>query len=479
MKNKKISGIYKITCRPTNKIYIGQSIDVYDRLFRQHRTQLRNNSHDNSHLQNAFNKYGEENFEFELIKACKIMYLDRFEKLYIRIYDALNKDKGFNFQSGGSSNYYTPELPLEQKFAMSSAKNKSGYYSVYMKTRQTIQGYVWVYQYRKNGKVKELSSVNLLKLEEKVKENGLIWKVMDKKSASASQKLNRFNISKHYLRKYDTSKIYSAAKISRFVDIDFDELYKKAKAGKSPMELAEEYDTTNNTIIYKLTSIMTEDEYKEYKYQNKLNISKGFKNPNFNDNYDEEKILQLAKDGYSMGKIAEMISNDDFKASKKTISRRLKKLMNEEEYKEYVHIVRSKAHSGENHPMFGADKSGENNPFYGKKHTEESKRKMSESKKGKKISGENNSMYGESRFGKDNPMWGKNHSNESKMKMSKNKNTSGYFHVSKIHEKKPGRTYYQYYYKDKNNKRKTIKRNSIEKLEIEVKNRGLEWIKLN
>ena len=76
-------------------------------------------------------------------------------------------------------------------------------------------------------------------------------------------------------------------------------------------------------------------------------------------------------------------------------------------------------------------------------------------------------------------MWGKNHSNESKMKMSKNKNTSGYFHVSKIHEKKTGRTYYQYYYKDKNNKRKTIKRNSIEKLEIEVKNRRLDWIKLN
>ena len=98
-----------------------------------------------------------------------------------------------------------------------------------MKTRQTIQGYVWVYQYRKNGKVKELSSVNLLKLEEKVKKNGLIWKVMDKKSASASQKLNRFNIAKHYLHKYDTSKIYNAAKISHFVDIDLDELYKKQK----------------------------------------------------------------------------------------------------------------------------------------------------------------------------------------------------------------------------------------------------------
>ena len=63
---------------------------------------------------------------------------------------------------------------------------------------------------------------------------------------------------------------------------------------------------------------MTEEEYKEYKYQNKLKIAEGSKNPNFNDNYDEEKILELAKDGYSMGKIAEMISNDDFKASKKT-----------------------------------------------------------------------------------------------------------------------------------------------------------------
>lgn len=84
-------------------------------------------------------------------------------------------------------------------------------------------------------------------------------------------------------------------------------------------------------------------------------------------------------------KIAEMISNENFKASKKTISRRLKKLMNNEEYKKYVHIVRSKAHSGENHPMFGADRSGENNPFYGKKHFEESKRKMSESKKGTKL----------------------------------------------------------------------------------------------
>lgn len=50
---------------------------------------------------------------------------------------------------------------------------------------------------------------------------------------------------------------------------------------------------------------------------------------------------------------------------------------------------------------------GEKNHFYGKKHTEESKQKISESRKGKGgRSGEDNPMYGKGFFGKDNPMYG-------------------------------------------------------------------------
>ena len=52
--------------------------------------------------------------------------------------------------------------------------------------------------------------------------------------------------------------------------------------------------------------------------------------------------------------------------------------------------------------------SGENNPFYGKRHTEESKRKISEARKGK-ASGENH------------PFYGKHHTEESLDKMSKNR----------------------------------------------------------
>ena len=47
--------------------------------------------------------------------------------------------------------------------------------------------------------------------------------------------------------------------------------------------------------------------------------------------------------------------------------------------------------SGENNPMYGVHRYGENNPNFGKKWTEEQKRKISESLKGK-FAGENHPM---------------------------------------------------------------------------------------
>lgn len=59
-------------------------------------------------------------------------------------------------------------------------------------------------------------------------------------------------------------------------------------------------------------------------------------------------------------------------------------------------------------PFTELDVSGENNPFYGRKHTEETKKKISESRKGKGgLFGKDNPMYGKGWAGKDNPMYGK------------------------------------------------------------------------
>jgi len=61
---------------------------------------------------------------------------------------------------------------------------------------------------------------------------------------------------------------------------------------------------------------------------------------------------------------------------------------------------------------------GKNHPFYGKHHTEETKRKLSESHKGKKISEETKKKLSEANKGENNPMYGKHHSIETKNKIS-------------------------------------------------------------
>lgn len=63
--------------------------------------------------------------------------------------------------------------------------------------------------------------------------------------------------------------------------------------------------------------------------------------------------------------------------------------------------------SGLKNPNYSRDWSGENNPFYGRKHTEETKKRISESRKGKGSQpGKLNPMYGKGMKGKDNPMYG-------------------------------------------------------------------------
>lgn len=66
---KNISGIYKITNIVNNKIYIGSTEDFYTRI-KIHLYLLKNNQHTNNHLQSAWNKYGKENFKFEIINIC-------------------------------------------------------------------------------------------------------------------------------------------------------------------------------------------------------------------------------------------------------------------------------------------------------------------------------------------------------------------------------------------------------------------------
>lgn len=57
------SGIYLIVNKINGKYYVGRSYNVYGRWV-THRRNLRDNKHPNDHLQHAWNKDGESNFEF-------------------------------------------------------------------------------------------------------------------------------------------------------------------------------------------------------------------------------------------------------------------------------------------------------------------------------------------------------------------------------------------------------------------------------
>lgn len=76
------SGIYKICNTINSKFYIGSSINL-DRRKNEHFRNLKNQTHTNNHLQSSWNKYGKENFEFEILETCEIENLISKEQHYI------------------------------------------------------------------------------------------------------------------------------------------------------------------------------------------------------------------------------------------------------------------------------------------------------------------------------------------------------------------------------------------------------------
>ena len=90
---KKVRGIYKVTNKINGKVYIGQSVDI-GRRWREHMT-----AKDDIYFHKAIQKYGVDNFIWEVIEKCKKSELDEREIYWIEYYDSFNK--GYNCTKGG------------------------------------------------------------------------------------------------------------------------------------------------------------------------------------------------------------------------------------------------------------------------------------------------------------------------------------------------------------------------------------------
>jgi group I intron endonuclease len=90
------SGIYQILNKINGKKYVGSSKDIRYRWNQSHRPQLRSGNHCNRHLQSAWNKYGEENFEFKKLESCDEKILLEREGYWIEKTKSWERENGYN-----------------------------------------------------------------------------------------------------------------------------------------------------------------------------------------------------------------------------------------------------------------------------------------------------------------------------------------------------------------------------------------------
>lgn len=103
------SGIYAMRNLVNGKIYIGRSTNIYRRLI-CHRSSLnaKFRKHENEHLINAWNKYGEENFEcfvLEYVEPIEELLIEK-ELLWMDIFESTKSEKGYNLRRDTDKTYF-------------------------------------------------------------------------------------------------------------------------------------------------------------------------------------------------------------------------------------------------------------------------------------------------------------------------------------------------------------------------------------
>jgi len=115
-------GVYKIENQTTGRIYVGSSVDVKTRI-RKHLGALRGDYHTNSRLQYAFNKYGEGDFEINILEETNESNLLNREQFYMDKFSAVTQ--GYN-RCPSAHGFRHSE---ESKIKMSKAKmGQPGYW---------------------------------------------------------------------------------------------------------------------------------------------------------------------------------------------------------------------------------------------------------------------------------------------------------------------------------------------------------------
>jgi len=109
----RVPGIYKITCVPTGRFYIGSAADIRLRWL-SHMSTLALRTHHSSRLQKAWEQHGAERFVFEIVEFVAIEDLAEREQFYIDFTGCCNRLVGYNVSNVAAAKGACKPLKISQ-----------------------------------------------------------------------------------------------------------------------------------------------------------------------------------------------------------------------------------------------------------------------------------------------------------------------------------------------------------------------------
>ena len=118
------TGVYEIRNVVNSKVYVG-SAKRFDLRWNTHRSFLRKGKHHSPHLQAAWNKYGEQAFEFRKLRVCSPKDMIGYEQLVIDGFKSANRLHGYNARPTAESMLgykHTPATRAKMVLAVTGRK---------------------------------------------------------------------------------------------------------------------------------------------------------------------------------------------------------------------------------------------------------------------------------------------------------------------------------------------------------------------
>ena len=105
-----IAGVYRITCKKNNKNYIGVSKNIVKR-WKNHISLLRSGRHHSIKLQEDYDRYGEDFFEFRVVEISDSDEAKKLEDKYIKKYQS--DINGYNHKNHSDNIKYRDKVYRE------------------------------------------------------------------------------------------------------------------------------------------------------------------------------------------------------------------------------------------------------------------------------------------------------------------------------------------------------------------------------